>query len=153
MDSSTICVDASFILGLFMGPDDEAAWRLWDSWLAEGSTIHSPALLGYEVANALHRYHLAGFLSFASADLVLDAALSLPVRLRSSRELHNRALRLASHLSLPETYDAHYLAVAEQVGAELWTADGRLAKHVGDVGDVRHRFPLVRLLGRDSHMP
>ena len=144
MNNLSICVDASFILRLFMGPDDEAAWRLWDSWLFEGSTIHSPVLLGYEVANALHRYHRASLLSLASADLVLDAALSLPVRLHSSPELHRRALRLAADASLPATYDAHYLAVAEQVGAELWTADRRLAKQSARSSIV------VRLLGRNG---
>lgn len=144
MNSLTICVDASFILRLFMGPDDEAAWRLWDSWLVEGSTIHSPVLLGYEVANALHSYRRASLVSLASADLVLDAALSLPVRLHSSPELHRRALRLAADISLPAAYDAHYLAVAEQVGAELWTADGRLARQSAD------RSTSVRLLGRDG---
>ncbi|HZK49204.1 MAG TPA: type II toxin-antitoxin system VapC family toxin [Thermoleophilia bacterium] len=144
MDSPPVCVDASFILRLFMGPDEETAWRLWDSWLARGSSIHSPALLGYEIANALHRYRRAGFLSLSSADLVLDAALSLPTRLHSGRELHARALRLAADLSLPATYDAHYLAVAEQFGAELWTADARLAAQVPDGP------PPVGLLGRDG---
>lgn len=36
------------------------------------------------------------------------------------------ALDLAERLSLSATYDAHYLALAEWLGAEFWTADQRL---------------------------
>jgi hypothetical protein len=43
-------------------------------------------------------------------------------------------------LSLPAAYDAHYLALAERVGAEFWTTDRRLANK------VREALPWVHLL-------
>ncbi len=37
-----------------------------------------------------------------------------------------RAIELAEQYSLPATYDAHYLALAERNQCEYWTADTRL---------------------------
>lgn len=42
------------------------------------------------------------------------------------------ALHIAADLGLAATYDAHYLALAKQLDAELWTADARLVREVGD---------------------
>jgi predicted nucleic acid-binding protein len=61
--------------------------------------------------------------------LKFPAALDLPIELFGGIGLHRRALELAQSLSLPATYDAHYLAVAEDLQAELWTADRRLFRH------------------------
>jgi len=128
MSTSAVCVDASFVLRMFMGPDDAEAWEQWDAWLREGRSIHAPHLLAYEVVNALCRYHRAGYLSLPSVELALDAALSLPLCLESPRALHLAALRLAAGLDLAAAYDAHYLALARQLDAELWTADARLLR-------------------------
>lgn len=54
--------------------------------------------------------------------------------------MHDRALSLATRFTLPATYDAHYLALAEELGCEFWTADKRLA------GATDGAFPLLRLI-------
>ena len=51
-----------------------------------------------------------------------------------------RTWELAVELGLT-TWDAAYLALAESLGAEFWTADRDLARR------ARRRFPWVRLLG------
>ncbi len=79
-------------------------------------------------------------LSAGAVDLALQAALALPLRLYGEAHLHARALALAARLDLPAAYDAHYLALAEWLGGELWTADGRLARAVGA------SLPWVRLI-------
>ena len=60
--------------------------------------------------------------------------------LHSDGELHERAIHLAERYSLNAAYDAHYLALADRLGAEFWTADRRLAN------SVRHELEWVRLV-------
>lgn len=106
-----------------------------------GRRLVAPTLLYYEVANALHRYAVRGDLVPAEAQALLDLALCLDVDVVSDGGLHRRALQLADALALPAAYDAHYLALAERLGAEFWTADARLVLAVQD------RLPWVHRLG------
>jgi predicted nucleic acid-binding protein len=98
-------------------------------------------LLFYEVTNALHRYHRHGWMKEGTVRSALEAALALPVELHGDASLHERALEMATELGLAAAYDAHYLALAERLRAEFWTADGKLVRAVGA------RFDWVRLLG------
>lgn len=136
MSNSPLCVDANLVIRLVADPRDEAVRQMWEQWDADHRQIAAPTLLYYEVSNALYRYQHAGVMSPSSVDLALRAALALPVHLYGHgdeghpSELHRRALRLARRLSLPAAYDAHYLALADWLGAEFWTADQRLARAV-----------------------
>ena len=130
MSDSSLCVDASLVIRLIADPRDTAVSRLWDQWDEDGRPIAAPTLLFYEVSNALHRYRRAGMMSDAAVRLALQAALALPVQLYGEAELHGRALDLAERLGLPAAYDAHYLALAEWLGAQYWTADVRLGRAV-----------------------
>jgi predicted nucleic acid-binding protein len=56
----------------------------------------------------------------------LELALELPIHLVNEANLHQRAREIAMQYNLPATYDAHYLALAEWMDIELWTADMRL---------------------------
>ena len=141
MTVSAVCVDASFVLRMFLGPDDVEAWERWDAWLVEERIIHAPQLLAYEVTNAIYRYYRAGYLGLPTAVLAVDAALGLPITRESPVALHGAALRLAADLKLPAAYDAHYVALANLLDTELWTADARLAREVGENG------PVIRVLG------
>lgn len=130
MRNSWACLDASLVIRLVADPKDESVRRLWEQWDAEGRHLAAPTLLYYEVTNALYQYQKRGLMSASSVRLALQAALSLPLRLHGEADLHQRALKLAERFSLPATYDAHYLALAEQLEAEFWTADRRLAQAV-----------------------
>ena len=130
MPNSWACVDANLVIRLIADPGDKAVLQLWERWDAEGRQPAAPALLYYEVTNALYRYRRMGLMGPSSVRLVLQAALSLPLRLYQDAGLHRRALDLAERFDLPAACDGHYLALAERLGAEFWTADRRLVETV-----------------------
>ena len=130
MPSSWLCVDANLVIRLVASPTDEAVHRAWEQWDAAGRPLAAPTLLHYEVTNALYRYQKLGWISAPAVALALRAALALPVRLYGEADLHARALDIAARFSLPAAYDAHYLALAERLDGEFWTADQSLARAV-----------------------
>lgn len=58
-------------------------------------------------------------------------ALAYPVQLYFDNELLKRAYDLAEQLNRPAAYDAQYLALAERLGCDFWTADEKLFNAVG----------------------
>jgi predicted nucleic acid-binding protein len=125
-NSSAVCVDASIVLRHILQPDDEAVKELWLSWVSRQCQLVSPALLFYEVTNGLYQQQKFGLLSAETIRDSLELAVSLPIKLVGEVGLHQRARELATKYKLLATYDAHYLAVAEGMEIELWTADARL---------------------------
>ncbi len=128
MHPLTLCVDAGMVIRRVAFPDDTAIQRTWDNWRQNNSRIVAPGLLDFEVTNVLFRYQLQGHLSHDSVILALQTALALPIELFQSQDLHLNAYRMAQKFNLSAAYDAHYLALAEMLGAEFWTADMRLFK-------------------------
>ncbi len=141
MDSSPICVDASLVIRLLAsGAPESPVVQWWREWHESGHPLVAPTLLYYEVSNALRRYITRGELLPDEAAEALEATLRLGIILYGDADLHRRALELARRFSLSTTYDAHYLALAERLGAEFWTADRRLT------GAVQATLPWVKLL-------
>jgi predicted nucleic acid-binding protein len=129
--NSPICIDASIIIRLLVGGEGaEQVSTLWREWKTNDHQLVAPSLMPYEVANVLHQYVRHGALQPAEADEALQIALSLNIQLYRETALHTQAARLARELELPATYDAHYLALAQQIGAVFWTADQRLLQMV-----------------------
>jgi predicted nucleic acid-binding protein len=141
MNNSSVCVDANLIVRLLLDPTDEAVDQLWERWESEHWQPVAPTLLRYEVTNAFHRYDQAGLMDPAAVRAAMEALIELPIRLFGDAVLHQQALDMAKRFALPAAYDAHYLALAERLGAEFWTADRRLANV------VRPTLPWVYLLG------
>jgi predicted nucleic acid-binding protein len=129
--SSAVCVDASLVVRLLVGPQSQEIRSLWEAWAQERRDLVAPALIHYEVMNALYQYEKHGHLSADVVAEICDAALSLPIRHHSDPALHLQALQLARRFGLPACYDAHYLALGEHLGTDLWTCDARLVKKVG----------------------
>lgn len=130
-NSSTVCVDASIVIQRVVS---NAAEDLWETWTQSGVRLIAPTLLYYEVTNGLYRYLKAGIFSLETVEKTLRAAMALPIELVGEADLHQRAKDLAAKYNLPAAYDAHYLALAEPLEVELWTADARLFNAVQPFG-------------------
>lgn len=125
-NSSIICVDASIILRYVLQPENSTMQKLWQTWISKEVRLIAPTLLFYEVTNALYQQQKAKNFSPETIWQTLELTLDLPINLINEATLHTRALELASEYNLPATYDAHYLALAEWMNADLYTADLKL---------------------------
>lgn len=137
----THCVDANVVLRLLNAPEHPAVADLWAEFVAADVTLVAPTLLSYEIADALHQQCRIDRLSAERASDLLDVAQDLPITLHGDARMHARAIELAGEHSLPATYDAHYLALAERLRAPLWTGDHRLAQKMTGGGPVVHLVP------------
>lgn len=142
MRNSPICVDASLIIRLMQsGTYESPTAILWKEWHEAGRSVVAPSLLYYEVTNAIYRYVIHREMLLEEATDILNAIVQLDITPYENANLHRRALELARQFSLSATYDAHYLALAEMLGAEFWTADRRLVRAVSTA------LPWVREVG------
>jgi predicted nucleic acid-binding protein len=107
-------------------PDDSPIQKLWQSWVSEETHLVAPTLLFYEVTNGLYQQQKNNILSPETIWQTLELSLELPITLVNEANLHLKAREIAMRYNLPATYDAHYLALAEWMDIELWTADQRL---------------------------
>jgi predicted nucleic acid-binding protein len=124
---SLLCIDTSFVIRLItQTPTHSTYLELWEQWMNTETEVIAPSLLPYEVCNGLHRQAIANLITFAESEQLLQVALALPITLYQDDGLHLRSRSLAQEFSLPATYDAHYLALAERFDAEFWTCDRRL---------------------------
>lgn len=131
MSNSPICVDANVVLRFVLSEVyAERIAELWATWRSNRRPVAAPTLFHYEICSVLHRYCLAGKIAAAKASETLEAVYGLGITLHGDANLHRHALLLAGRFALPAAYDAHYVALAERLGAELWTADRRLAQAV-----------------------
>lgn len=146
-----VCVDSGIVLPLVMEhPLSDLVLNRWQIWKTENSQFIAPSLLHYELVNALHRYCTAGLFSQSAARASLNAALALPIKLYDDDDLHYSAGELAIFHNLPASYDTHYLALAQRMHAEFWTADKRL------YNGIHEALPWVNLLQEseaDCHLP
>jgi predicted nucleic acid-binding protein len=131
-------------------------WILWDETavpqalallstaVSEGRTLLVPTLWQYEVANTLAvavrkgRLHADDALAFLEA-VAEQPLLALPV---PPAVPHTMALRLGI-----SAYDAAYVALADDLGLSLWTADLRL------YDSVHPAMPFVRRIGDFAAQP
>jgi predicted nucleic acid-binding protein len=133
-----LVVDACVVLKWQLDDEDDLtqALALRDDYLiAEEVDLSAPTLLLFELANGVHKAARHARIADEVAQEALANLLACEI------DLHmpdiERVLELALQHNIA-AYDAAYLAVAEQLGAELWTADSPFYKA------VRRKIPWVR---------
>ena len=103
------------------------------SWNRQGTRIAAPYLMPVEVTNALHQRVVRGDLTLEAATQRMQSLLTSGLELHQPAHLYSRALELASQFGLGATYDAHYLALAETLGCDMWTADEKFFRAASPV--------------------
>ena len=118
-------IDASVAFKLVVPEEHTAAAAMLMFTLArDGVERIAPPLFPFEVVNGLHKRVLRGGLTPASAISRFHALAPFQIQLRTTDDLHERALVLARQLGRGSSYDSHYLALALARNCEFWTADG-----------------------------
>jgi predicted nucleic acid-binding protein len=132
----TIVIDANVLVALVIPLEysGQASEKV-DLWLTTGADLVAPLLWTYEAVSAIRKYVASGSLTHAEASAAIQALCALGIRgIEPTEELHFGALRWAERLGDFVAYDPAYLAVAEQLGADFWTADGKLLTKFRDRG-------------------
>jgi predicted nucleic acid-binding protein len=136
-----VCVDANVVVALiYPNADTVRAQALVDEQRSTNERIVAVDLLGYEVTNSMRRLVRAG-LPIREAREHLALLPTFGIDLHPAAALHDRALVIAHEAGAGASYDAHYVALAEALACDLWTADRKL------VNAVNARYPFVRWLG------
>ena len=117
-----ICLDASVVVRWLL----DTRMSHIESLVKDEIRFVAPSLMRYEVTNALYQVAKAGGFTIPTAGELIDVLLTLPIEFVDEVHLHRGALALAHRYRSGAAYDAHYVALARHLGAELWTADKRL---------------------------
>jgi predicted nucleic acid-binding protein len=127
-----LVVDASFTFRLLIpGPAQAAFQGQARQWMSDGSELYAPTLWLYEMTSALCKSVRLGALTPIEGREALALAQRLGVQLIPPDEsLARSAYAWTMRLNRAAAYDSFYLALAEALQCELWTADRRLSNAV-----------------------
>lgn len=137
---STLVIDAGIALKLVLpGPEQSRLRAMADEWRKDGATLVAPDLWLYEFTSAVAKAVHFEVLTDDEGRRALHLLHRLGVRLvppdaAQAALAYDWTLRLHRAAA----YDSFYLALAETLGADLWTTDRRLGNAVD--------LPWVRVL-------
>lgn len=132
-------VDASVVVDLLDPglPADAPARVLIGELAAASAELAAPALLWLEASNVLLTGIRRGRWDGAAADAAFAMLGRLPVRSAGMPADLDRAFELARRYDNWPVYDMVYVALAERLGTDLYTADDRLRARLAHLPWVR----------------
>lgn len=136
-----IVLDASVAAKWYL-PREELylkAAAIKEDFLAGRTRLLSPSIIYYEINNVLRSAVLKSPINTKTLLGSLQDFYELDLQVYQSTELLLETFRLATRFSI-SSYDAVYVALANSVGAPLYTADEKLVRAVSK------KIPLVRSL-------
>ncbi len=124
--SEFVVVDASIVVKWLVEEENsDRATALVQSWRTARIQIAAPHLMPYEVSNALHRRVTEGEITLEGAATLMESLMTHRIALHVPSPNHRAALQLATRFNQRAIYDSHYLALAQALDCEFWTADER----------------------------
>ena len=132
--SSSVVVDANLaVYSVLKTPHSLVASRVMGLLAQRGYQPFAPGLWWFEVTSVIHRYRFAGLIPDTKAYAALNL-LTVELGFQQVDVPVRSAFDWATRLRQKAAYDGFYLAAAEQLGVELWTADQALANNARQLG-------------------
>jgi predicted nucleic acid-binding protein len=128
----TVVLDSNLAVALVL--DAERAPAIEDrlrKWEDAGESMHAPSLFRFEVANALTRNIAAKMIDAADAKVAWQRIVAIEISLHGLSD-GPAVIEVARRLKRQNAYDAAYVALAQELDAELWTLDGPLARNAAN---------------------
>lgn len=127
--SKTIVIDANIAAKAVLRLETSPAYLArFEAWHREQVSIFAPAFWEAEVVSVIRQYAYRKEIKSFEAHNAVDDFFDLRVEVVPlDKDLCQRALDWAEAIQHSKVYDAVYLALAERLGAEFWTADKKLA--------------------------
>ena len=134
--SQVAVIDANLaVLSTLNTPVTIQARRVMEHLLDRRVGLFAPRLWWYEVTSVVHKYLYDKLLTPILANQALSIIFGLAIQpMDEDGQLCLAAFHWATRLEQRGAYDGFYLATAEQLNAELWTADRRLANNANRIG-------------------
>ena len=121
---SRVIVDASLGVKWMLREEyNDEATALLSRWQLQETDIIVPSWYACEVANVLYQRIRKGTLDLTVAKMTLVGILDDVTAVDIDMPTAALGLDLAAQFNLPAAYDAQYLALAERLACDLWTAD------------------------------
>ena len=121
----SLVVDSSVIIAALI---DTGPPGIWAEEVIDGQVLYAPHLVSAEATNVLRRLELSKQISTPEANGAREDLAQLDIELFPFEPFADRVWQLRHTVT---SYDAWYVAVAEELGCSLATLDGRLANAVG----------------------
>ncbi len=121
----SVVVDSSVLVAALIDYGEDGPWA---ERIIERSALYAPELVHVEVTNILRRLERAKQIMTAEANAAQDDLMQLEIELFPFEPFADRVWALRHTVT---SYDAWYVAVAEQLGFPLATLDKRLTAAQG----------------------
>lgn len=126
-----IVIDASVILKWYLADEkySHVALGLLDKYISYELEIFAPSLLEYEVLNGLIIARKRGRIHKEKVIAAVEGFLSLEIEQKDISSFYPKVMHFSESYNL-SAYDASYLAMADEEGILLVTADENLYERV-----------------------
>lgn len=121
----SVVVDSSVLVAALIDTGPDGAWA---EEVIDDQVLYAPELVRVEATNVLRRLERAQQITTAEANGAQEDLTQLEIELFPFEPFSDRIWALRHTVT---SYDAWYVAVAEELGYPLATLDRRLARTVG----------------------
>lgn len=139
----TIVIDANILIAF--GLSDETlhsqANQALAEWRATNSPLTAPRLFRSEITAVLRKLVYQQRITHKQGRIMLGQLLTYPIQFHEDDALLKTAYEIAQEFNRPRAYDAQYMALAQRLSCEFWTADERM------FNAVKAGFPNIHWLG------